>query len=391
MMDSSKAITQLGVQLVIEAPFFGHLLAGMLKQKGGAERAALTVAEGYQPLLLLGAPLFSEGGLSPAQRLGVLKHELLHLLFHHPLLLDRAGDRRLFHLAADLVVNQYLTAAELPTDAIRLNQVEALKPEPWRPVWYYYELLIQGVREESPAVQRLIAAADGLQAELHRHRYWEPLILSLDAAGAALFQDTVAELARTTVGRTGLQALPAPLPAALRQAYLQREPSVDWRRILRLFAATSRRTRVRNTLRRPSRRYGTAPGIKVKRRSRLLVAIDTSASVSAEQLQGFWTEIHLLWRLGHELFIVENDTLIRSQLQYRGQMPRFAWGRGGTDYNAPLRLANERLHPDGLVFFTDGEGPAPSVRCRYPLLWVVAGRQAGRSLPGRKVMMVFND
>ena len=127
MIGSSKAIIQLGVQLVIEAPFFGHLLTGICKQAAEkVERAALTVTGDYQPLLLLGASLFSGGALTKAQRQGVLKHELLHLLFQHPFLLGRAGDRTLFHLAADLVVNQFLTASERPSDAIPIGPLKGL-------------------------------------------------------------------------------------------------------------------------------------------------------------------------------------------------------------------------------------------------------------------------
>lgn len=180
------------------------------------------------------------------------------------------------------------------------------------------------------------------------------------------------------------------IPEGLRQ-WIEKPPDglprVDWRRSLRLFAGSSRRTRLRDTLKQPSRRYGMAPGLRVVRGARLLLAIDTSASVGEEQLRLFLAEIHhLWWRQGAELTVVECDTDIRRSYPYRGRWPAFVTGRGGTLFDAPIAWANDSVHPDGLIYFTDGKGPAPRLTCRCPLLWVVAG-EAVSHLPGRVVRM----
>jgi predicted metal-dependent peptidase len=65
-------------------------------------------------------------------------------------------------------------------------------------------------------------------------------------------------------------------------------------------------------------------------------------------------------------------------------------GGGGTSFDPALALANEWM-PDALVYFTDGFAPAPTVRPRVPVLWMLTPRglpldhESVRGLPGRHV------
>jgi len=83
-------------------------------------------------------------------------------------------------------------------------------------------------------------------------------------------------------------ALPSGLKELLDAILKDMAPKFNWRRILRLFAASSNSTYLKNTIRRPSKRYGTTPGIKVKRQQKLLLAIDTSGSVQKEEFLEFF-------------------------------------------------------------------------------------------------------
>ena len=51
-------------------------------------------------------------------------------------------------------------------------------------------------------------------------------------------------------------------------------------------------------MKRISKRYGTRPGIKIKRYQRLAVAVDTSGSIKENDFVIFFNEIHSMWKQG---------------------------------------------------------------------------------------------
>ncbi len=162
--------------------------------------------------------------------------------------------------------------------------------------------------------------------------------------------------------------------------------------MLRIFTASSSRTRLRNTIRRPSKRYGTTPGIKIQAKQKILVAVDTSGSVNQNELKEFFGELYYIWKQGAEIYVVECDTIIHNHYLYKGTPPEVVSGRGGTNFDAPIVFANEEYMPDAIVYFTDGYAPAPTVVSRRPILWMVTHQgidyESWDFLPGRKVKMV---
>lgn len=175
--------------------------------------------------------------------------------------------------------------------------------------------------------------------------------------------------------------LPAGLRRHLEALEAKRKPVVNWRRLLRIFAESSSRTYVRNTLKRPSRRYGTTPGIRIRKRQKLLVAVDTSGSIRDEELKDFFTEIYHIWKQGAEVTVVECDLHIAARYPYKGIAPTEVHGRGGTSFDPPLRLANEEILPDAVIYFTDAVAPAAEIVARMPVLWLICGDGAE---PGSK-------
>jgi len=153
----------------------------------------------------------------------------------------------------------------------------------------------------------------------------------------------------------------------------KRKPKVDWRRALRIFSASSRRTKVVHTMKRVSKRYGTRPGIKIKRFQKMAVAIDTSGSVSDDELGLFFSEIHGMWRQGAEVEIIESDADVQRHYTYRGKLPEFVSGRGGTEFDPVFRFLreNRQMQFDGCIYLTDGVAPEPEIRPPCKLIWVI--------------------
>ncbi|MCB0560496.1 MAG: hypothetical protein KDD09_16185 [Phaeodactylibacter sp.] len=406
-----KEVTSVTIELLLQEPFFGHFLTGLIKEVNPHVPTLGVRLDGPDAVQLSINPEFWDKELARKEyRYGVIKHEILHIALRHILMVDRFSHKQLFNIAADIVVNQYVDKGQLPEGAILLEQFRDFKMDPGQDVGYYYKRLLAEHRKGNtggssggergaggnPSSQRLAELLSGENEWLQRHDEWHRQIANLTAAERSNLEqkiDSIIHTASERVGEREIGNLPGELKSYLKTIEERFKPSLDWRRALRLFASSSNRTYLKNTIRRPSKRYGTTPGIKIRHKQRLLVAVDTSGSVSGPELQRFFSEIYQIWRHGAEVLVVECDTAIKRQYPYRGHSPEFVMGRGGTDFNAPLEFANQHFHPDGIVYFTDGYALAPRVESRYPVMWLITPNGLPEhtgiwdELPGRKVKM----
>jgi predicted metal-dependent peptidase len=349
----------------------------------------------------------------------LVKHEILHVVFKHIFRGKDYSHRDLFNIACDLVVNQYIRTDWLPENRIHLGLFPGIGMEPERDADEYYKKLlnlknrmeerekedgkgefavtgkdVQG-KEAWENLKRILGEDDEWQA---KHGLWVELE-QLPAALREILEDQINQAIQESLDKARRDAKEwGKLPAGLRQ-HLEgleaaRKPVVDWRRLLRLFTESSSRTRVRNTLRRPSKRYGTTPGIRIQKRQKLLVALDTSGSISNAELEEFFAEIYHIWKQGAEVKVVECDMVIGATYLYQGKAPNEVHGRGGTSFDPPIRFANETYHPDAIIYFTDGIAPAVKVKPRMPILWMLSAQGAAvetdyyARLNGMKVRMV---
>lgn len=350
----ARAVTD----LLLAEPFFGHLLAGVVRSVDDQTHTAAVSFEGGRFCLHVNDLWFRRSLRTRGERVAVLKHEALHLLLRHLIRYDaRTHDRFRFGLAADLVVNQLIGRWPLPSDGVLLPAFPGYPPD--QPLEAYYERL------SDPAA----AGPDFLPDRWHSdHRHWG---LSDDPTALAMAEVELARLVQQAVDRSGGQ-IPGNLRAWIADLLASRQPATDWRRALRAFCASSSRTRRVDTLRRPSRRYGSFPGLRTRHRQRLVLALDTSGSVQDDELSRFFAEVDSLARLGAEITVVECDTEIQRSYPWTGRPPAGIHGRGGTRFEPLLRwLHTLRWTPDACLYLTDGHGPAPITAPPCPLLWVV--------------------
>jgi predicted metal-dependent peptidase len=151
---------------------------------------------------------------------------------------------------------------------------------------------------------------------------------------------------------------------------------VDWKTALAMFAS-QQRTPV-GTFSRPSRRFpgriGEVPGRawspRAMNKPRLIVAIDTSMSMTVAEFEEIAKHLS---RIHEQAFmtIVECDADIQRVYPFTGKLTDVV-GRGGTDLCKVFSDSFLRLHlPDGIVYFTDGDGPFPDEPPRIPTLWIL--------------------
>ncbi len=166
------------------------------------------------------------------------------------------------------------------------------------------------------------------------------------------------------------------------------KPAIKWEQVLRKYIGTIpngyRKTRTRLDRRQPER-FDISGKIS-KHTIDIVVAIDTSGSMSSGLLQMIFTEIfNILKSKEFHLTIIECDAEI--QLVYEAKrledVKLEVKGRGGTSFKPVIEYVNnnKKFRQSLLIYFTDGMGdahiPYPLV---YRMLWVLpykTGRIAG--------------
>jgi predicted metal-dependent peptidase len=315
---------------------------------------------------------------------GILLHEVHHIVLGH---LAHPKYRNpthpdLMQLAQETCANEYIE-----------------EPLPSPVLWQHFERF--GLRAGQSTLQRYellcAARAEGKEPEAKRDTHmvdqhsWQqtpaPPPEGLDETRNTLqiARDQPQELDEETrkkveatriVGRT-----PDQLLAQLGGSQQPREVEIDWRKALRMFVAHTRAPQ--HTWSRPSRRFpqriGEVPGRAYQHRTvlrpNLIVAIDTSLSMTERELNEIARQVRPMSELA-QLHIVECDVNIARSYAFHGVIDHVQ-GRGGTDLRPvfqPAFLRSQRA--DGVVYFTDGDGPYPEHAPNVPVLWLLTKPQA---------------
>lgn len=338
--------------------------------------------------------------LNDRQRIGVLVHELLHVVNRHIITYSAYPDKELHNIAADMCINQYIDKQDLPEAGVFVDDYinKGLPLERYETTNYYYYMLkdLEEKHERGGSGGSLKDINTNEAYEHHKRYRSEELHIHKSHDGWKLtdkYGNELSEAQRKAIEEIigsnineiikdakNMGIVPAGLDVLLDELY-KPAPDFAWKRMIRLFANNSKKTKIKTTMKKRSKRYGTIPGIKIQRKQHLMVAVDTSGSVSDSELSNFFAEIYHIYRAGVTITIVECDAAISKVWEYRGKAPKTISGRGGTDFNEPIELA-KKLKPDGLIYFTDGECYPPKEDPNCRTMWVVTSN--GASLESMK-------
>lgn len=180
-----------------------------------------------------------------------------------------------------------------------------------------------------------------------------------------------------------------------------KKAKVDWRAVLRQLMQA--KTIVDYTYTRPHRKhyhlmnsYGSfIPDYQRENMGELVVAIDSSCSVQDPEAQQFLGEIADICEdvQPSMVHVIQCDTRIR-QVDTFERGDEFdvgeIVGRGGTDFQPVFDWVEENeIDPVALIYFTDGEAPAPDAP-DYPVIWGVTNPQCLDHLPGEALPVDFS-
>ncbi|MEM7180614.1 MAG: VWA-like domain-containing protein [Spirochaetota bacterium] len=366
--------------MVLKEPFYGHFFSSLVKNVG---EEIDTLAVGYESgyITLYINPIFWNLELATTEyKYGAIKHEILHIVYKHIIRISDFSHKNLFNIAADLVVNQYILREQLIESAIFLETFPELNLLPYQSVNYYYNKLMDLLHNDTAAkkmpnsFQNLKSYMQAEDKHQRKHRLWE-IENSLPSIQASIAEQAIDKSlldAKKKTKQKQLDNLSQSMQQALQQMQDTSQAQVNWQRILRLFTATSRKTKIRNTLKRPSKRYGSTPGIRIVHKQKILVAIDTSGSINIQELHFFFQELYYIWKQGAEIYVLEVDNRIRKEYTYTGKPPENVSGGGGTSFEPAIQYANQSYRPDAMIYFTDGYANVPKVRPKIPILWILS-------------------
>lgn len=382
--------------MLLKEPFYAHFLSGIIREVTDKVPTAAVGFKSGKIALYVNENFFLKE-LRSTERVAVIKHETLHIIFKHLFRMKTKDyDNRLFNIAADLVVNQLISPWKLPDSAVTLETYRELKLPPDKSVEWYYENLKKTASKDKEYKKSLQEIFDKMDASgnggkglggndlagdegsskkrrYHSdHRMWgENENFSMEVVETEVDRMIIQARDRTPIKDHG--TIPLGIQSLIKNIVKKRNPQINWKKALKIFSSTSRKTRVYLTLKRVSKRFGTRPGIKIKRFQKLAVAIDTSGSINIDDFNDFFGEIHSMWRFGAEIDVLECDAEIQKKYSYRGRIPEFIHGGGGTSFDPVFEhiKSNRFERYDGCIYLTDGYAPEPTIKPPCKVFWCI--------------------
>jgi predicted metal-dependent peptidase len=392
ILNKSESLARISKNLMLTEPYYGFFLIMLNKLWDSKRVPTAGVSKNGINYQLTINPEFWES-LSEDHRYGLLKHELLHIAFGHLTTFFKFTNKKLANVAMDCEINQYISKQHLPEGGIDIDNYTDIELDRKAGARYYYDKLNQLQDEKDkngttgdPNMDQLLDNIEN--GDIPDHSTWEDFE-DLTEAEQKLIEKQLQKV--LTDAKEQTEKKRGTVPGEIEGLIIIEEivkPKFDWRGFIRRFTGISTKVYTKKTRRKENRKFPDNPGLKVKMRQHMLLAIDTSGSVSDDELKEFMNEIHHIYKAGVEITIIQCDTVIKSIEAYKGKFEMTVQGRGGTEFNPVLEYFNENLRKyTSLVYFTDGECYT-DVKPKSHVLWVLSERSSMNDrLPGKVIRL----
>lgn len=348
-----QKLTKARALLLLDHPFFGTLATRL--QSGFDAEVETAAVNGER---IAWNPEWLDG-LSLAETMGVLAHEVMHVANGH--CWRRGGrDTTAWNEACDKAINPILKGAGLTLPACALDGPGNTAAE------RLYVVPIKqdgddnqpgdGERSQDPGGCGAVEDAPG-EAKQEQEAEWRVAVAQ--AAESAKSQGM----------------LPADLVRLVESIV---NPRVAWETLLRDFVERTARNDYNWS--RPNRRYLQSgvvlPSLISEELPEIVLAVDTSGSIGQRELDAFAAEVSaVLGCYETTIHVVYADAQVaHTHVVTRADLPikLEPKGGGGTDFRPVFEWVElEMLSPACLIYLTDGYGTFPSVEPDYPVLWIM--------------------
>jgi predicted metal-dependent peptidase len=384
-----QRILKARIRLSLKQPFLAASVMRLpLKDASDMPWCETMSTDGYH--IFFNAPWVSQ--LQDEEIQGVVAHEVLHVVFGHA---DRKGNRdhHKWNIACDLAINLLLVSEgqALPTSGLldmrfrgmSADQIYAELPEVERTDLDSFESRQSQIQNSGPA--RRVRSGRSLESEIGAD------LLDPEDIRVRPLQDDDApdrqsrrEMRRQLVNEMS-SSLHGNSSALIRQEIeMARSSAINWRALLRSWLSE----RVKSDWstypfsKKHIWRGIYLPSVGVQAPGHIVFAIDTSGSMSQEDIADIAAEVRSLRDTFHsKLTVIQSDAKIQSIEEYEADDPTpipkktTAVGRGGTDFRPVFEFVKNNYSPTQLVIYaTDGFGSFPDRTPEVPCLWMLTPR-----------------
>lgn len=327
--------------------------------------------------------------LSRKERVGVLIHEMMHIELGHLFRME-GKNLQLYNIATDLAINQLIPDNEkisLPESAVNIQNVKKLFGVDYIPAKknadYYYHFFEEILKNNDSAItedlfqerinnfsEEMLESAGSSPDKKNRgkgeivnwHQKWQ------ESEGATKINEAIVK----EMVKQALKRDPGTIPGELQteiQDWLT--PQVDWRAIFNRYAAKYINLDKKSTWKKENRRNKLIKGYRRNKKWKVFVGVDTSASISDEDLQKFASEIKGMHERGADITVIECDMDVRQVYKFNGKIDTLKFkGRGGTSFVPVFEMVKKEKQVDLVIYLTDGGGEAPK-NFKIPTIWVI--------------------
>ena len=373
MIDAKLLMTKARTKLLLDHPFFGHLVMSMrlieAVNVGTTFNTAATDGKNiwYNPEFI--EKIYTE---DPVYVQSLLGHEVLHAVFSH---VGRRGYRHplLWNIACDFVVNSALVESGLK---IHPNWLYDVKYKDWTTEAVYDDLL-----KDAEAARK----AQG-KGTVDSH-YGDD-----DFPGEGMTEDEkearekdMKERVVKAANCAGAGNIPGSIKRMIEEFT---NPKIKWNQLLRKYI--SEYTKADYTWMRPNKRHFSSgimlPSMDKQQRIKLAVAVDTSGSISNDDINAFMGEINNIVSMfdEYEIDAAYFDTLVHSPTKIKGSTDfkdfcENVKGGGGTTFEVWwewFHALQDASKVNAIIFFTDGYPSGEWIPEYMPysnIFWVVKG------------------
>lgn len=342
MKNFQQNLTKICKDLMLDQPFYGLLLLNLNKEWTTKVPTAGVGLDGINYKLYIN-PDFWET-LEEKEKKGLLQHELMHIAFFHITEYKHLKNHDLANISQDIEINQKIPEDWLPKGGVTLDKFTDSGLLPNEGTNIYYEKLIKDSQggngnSASPMMKAVLDAIangqdqvqspDGQKMNMPKHDWGD--FENLTETEQKLIDKQLEVMLSEVVEQVQKQRGTIPNEVLLKLEKLKKiePPKFNWRAYLRRYIGNSAKSTMRKTKRKQSKRFELDFGIRVQEHSHILIAIDSSASVSDAEIKEFMNEIHHMYKSGHDFTITFADTRMQEPVKYRPSMDLTIKQRGG--------------------------------------------------------------
>ncbi len=403
------------------------LHAGLLGQFNPVESRVRTMAIGFDPsinqICLYIRPNFVEKLVRGGHLMGILHHEMNHVLFEH-IYRKRVKDEWAMVIAEEVTCNEYVPEP-IPEDSVLLEQYPFLPPyedtqtryqrirdhkeeeqeeeQEGKPV-PFFKLMESYAPPPDPHIKPSDLYFESPDSENEEQSIQDNIQGNIDLIRESLKSATVIALSKMSKDEIAkvLKLTELGNFGEIGQVVASRTEWVDgtykleadgiasvmpWQNILRNYIGQV--TCVRQSFSRPPRRFPEMAGImpgKSRRSNKpsVFAVLDTSGSMPKAYIERIDREL-LRLRREFQMTIVQCNCSIQT---ISSMLPSMRLHGGGTDFRPPLETSFlKKYKPDVMVFFTDGKGIAPKREPKVPVIWCLLDNGKSPATWGRVIRM----